>query len=165
MRIVAITVLSAIALLSLSAGVANGQAAPAAPPAPTDKAMYFPNADTQAFWKDLEAKQVINHRVMEGGTFSVNVRIVKPDSPPLVHAKSIDLWIVEAGSATAITGGTLVDAKKQANGGDDTSGTSIKGGTDQPLKVGDMIYVPTGVPHGFKDLKGFRALLIRWEPK
>jgi mannose-6-phosphate isomerase-like protein (cupin superfamily) len=163
MRIVAITVLSTVALLGLSGSIANGQGAPAA--APTDKAMYFPNANTQAFWKELEAKQVNNHRVMEGGTFSVNVRTVRSDAPPLVHAKSTDLWIVEAGSATAITGGTLVDAKKQANGGDDTSGSSIQGGTEQALNVGDMIYIPTGVPHGFKDLKGFRALLIRWEPK
>lgn len=171
MHRLAIAVIGTIAFFGVSGVVANGQTgqpgragAPAAMPAPTDKAAYFPNSDTQATWQDLEARQVINKRAMEGGTYSINIRIVRPDSPPLVHAKSIDLWIVQAGTATAITGGELVDPKKGGSG-DDTAGSSIRGGMEQPLKQGDMLFVPTGVPHGFKDLKGFRALLIRWEPK
>ena len=100
---------------------------------------------------------------MEGGTYSINIRMVKPESPPLVHAKSIGLWIVQAGTATATTGGELVDPKK-GGAGDDTAGSSIRGGIEQSPQPRDMLFVPKGVPHGFKDLKGFRALLIRWEP-
>ena len=77
-----------------------------------------------------------------------------------MHAKSVDLWIVQAGTATAITGGELLDKKKSANAAsDDVAGSSIRGGIEQPLKPGDIIFVPPGVPHGFKDLKGFRAFL------
>jgi mannose-6-phosphate isomerase-like protein (cupin superfamily) len=168
MHRVVIAIIGTMVFFSFSgvvAGAQNGQPArDGASPAPTDKVAYFPNTDAQAIWQDLEAKQVINKRVMEGGTYSINIRIVKPDSPPLVHAKSIDLWIVQAGTATAITGGELLNPKK---GGvvDDTAGSSIRGGVEQPLHPGDMLFIPTGVPHGFKDLKGFRALLIRWEPK
>lgn len=138
-------------------------AAPA-PTAASDKATYFPNSDLQNIWKDLEARQVLNKRVLEGGAYSINIRIVRPTDPPLVHASSLDIWLVSQGSATAITGGTLVDSKKRPDS-DDAAGTSIMGGVEQALKAGDVLYVPPGVPHGFKDLQGFRAFLIRFDAK
>jgi len=153
-------VLLAMALVSAAAL----QQAPAAqaPPAPTDKAAYWANTDIQNIWKDLETRQVLNQRVMEGGSYSLNIRIVKEGDAPLVHAKSSDLWIVQAGSATAITGGKLVNGKKRPNV-DDEAGDSIAGGIEKPLKPGDVLYVPPSVPHGFKDVKGFRAFLVRWD--
>jgi mannose-6-phosphate isomerase-like protein (cupin superfamily) len=136
----------------------------AAPNAPTDHAAYFQNSDLQNIWKDLEARQVLNKRVLEGGAYSINVRIVRPTDPPLLHANSLDIWLVSAGSATAVTGGKLLDLKKRSNS-DDAAGSAIQGGVDQPLKAGDVLYVPPGVPHGFKDIKGFRAFLIRFDTK
>lgn len=154
-----------IAAMALWSGGAFGQAAPAAAPSPpTDKATYFANSDLQNVWKDLEARQVLNKRVLEGGAYSINIRIVKPTDAPLVHAKSLDIWLVSAGSATAVTGGQLLEVKKRPNS-DDAAGTSIKGGVEQALKAGDVLYVPPGVPHGFKDIQGFRAFLIRMDTK
>jgi hypothetical protein len=121
----------ALAAMTLWGGAAYGQAAPggapAAPPAPTGKAGYFANSDLQNVWKDLEARQVLNKRVLEGGSHSINIRIVKPTDAPLVHASSLDIWLVSAGSATAVTGGQLLDMKKRPNS-DDVAGTSIQGG-------------------------------------
>lgn len=165
-----ITVIGTVALFGLGAvahgqgGRAGGAAAQPAPPAPTDKAAYFANADIQATWKDLEARQVINKRVMEGGAYSINIRIVRQGDAPLVHAQSADVWVVTDGTATAITGGELLEVKKNPNS-DDAAGSSIRGGVDQPLKAGDILYVPPGVPHGFKDVKGFRGFLIRFDTK
>ena len=102
--------------------------------------------------------------MVEGGSHSINIRIVLPTNAPLVHALSADTWVVVEGTATAVTGGELVEPKKNANS-DDTSGTSIKGGIEQPLKAGDILFVPPGVAHGFKDIKGFRAYLIRYPTK
>lgn len=162
---IAITLVCMIALLGVWKTVARGQGAPAAaaPPPPIGKAAYWSNGDIQNTWKDLEARQVINKRVMDGGTYSLNIRIVKENAAPLVHGTSCDLWIVQAGTATAITGGTLVDGKKRNPAVDDIAGTRIDGGVEQPLKAGDILYVPPGVPHGFKDIKGFRAFLVRWD--
>ena len=155
----------AVAAMALWSGGVYGQAAPAAAPsAPADKATYFANSDLQNVWKDLEARQVLNKRVLEGGAYSINIRIVKPTDAPLVHAKSLDIWLVSAGSATAVTGGQLLEVKKRPNS-DDAAGTSIKGGVEQALKAGDVLYVPPGVPHGFKDIQGFRAFLIRFDTK
>lgn len=152
-------------------GIAHGRgsratapASPQAATAPKDKAAYFAHQDVETTWKDLEARQVINKRVLEGGAYSINIRIVKEGDAPLVHAGSADIWVTMEGSATAITGGQLVDGKKRPNV-DDEAGTAIRGGVEQVLKAGDVLFVPAGVPHGFKDIKGFRAYLIRLDTK
>jgi mannose-6-phosphate isomerase-like protein (cupin superfamily) len=171
MRIVLFTVMGAVALLGMWGDVARGQGGQAgsaavqqAPAAPTDKAAYFANEDLQAIWKDLEARQVINKRVLEGGAYSINIRIVKEGDAPLVHAKSADVWVMTAGTAIAITGGQLVDGRKRPNV-DDESGSSIRGGVERALKAGEVLYIPPGVAHGFRDVKGFRAFLIRFDTK
>lgn len=162
----------ALAAVCAVAAVPAAHSAAAAAPAPAaannrvpaDRATIFQNADLQAIWKDLEARQVINQRIVEGGTYSVNVRIVRPNDAPLVHQASFDLWVVTAGSATAITGGELIDPVKRPVA-DDTAGSSIRGGTEKPIRQGDILFIPPGVAHGFKDLKDFRAFLIRFEAK
>ena len=169
MRIVLFTLMLAAALgargdIALGQGARPGGATAQAAAAPTDKAAYFANDDLQAIWKDLEARQVINKRVLEGGSHSINIRIVKEGDAPLIHAQSADVWVVTGGGATAITGGQLVDGKKRPNV-DDEAGTSIRGGVERALKPGDVLYVPAGVPHGFKDIEGFRAFLIRFDTK
>src|SRR5579863_8594533 len=128
MRAFFLGVISAAALFGVwgvahGRGQAGGPAAQAAA-APKDKAAYFATADIHGIWKDLEAKQVINKRVLEGGAYSINIRIVRPTDAPLVHAKSLDIWLVSAGSATAVTGGELLDGKKRPNS-DDSAGASI----------------------------------------
>jgi mannose-6-phosphate isomerase-like protein (cupin superfamily) len=163
---VAFARVSILASSVIWAGAAYCQT-PAPPPAAmarvaTDRASYFSNADLQNIWGDLEAKQIINKRVLEGGSYSINIRIVRPDSPPMVHMKSADIWVVTAGTATAVTGGTLANPK-QGPATDDTIGSAIINGLEQPLKPGDIVFVPTGVPHGFTKLKGFRAVLIRFD--
>jgi mannose-6-phosphate isomerase-like protein (cupin superfamily) len=167
MRTLIVAVFGALVWSGVSGAIALGQggqsaAAQQAPRAPADKAAYFANTDFQAIWKDLESRQVINKRVLEGGSHSINVRIVKENDAPLVHARSADVWVVTAGTATAVTGGQLVDSQKRPNS-DDAAGASIQGGTEQPLKAGDVLYVPQGVPHGFKNVKDFRAFLIRFD--
>jgi mannose-6-phosphate isomerase-like protein (cupin superfamily) len=158
--------LGTVVLFGIRVGVARSEEAQAraAPSAPTDRALYIANGDIQSAWKDLETRQVINNRVMEGGTYSINIRIVMEGDPPRVHRQSCDVWVVQAGSATAVTGGELLGAKKNPNN-DDAVGSSITGGIEQSLKPGDILYVPPGVPHGFRDAKGFRAFLIRFNTK
>ena len=87
--------MSALALvLWVGTACAQGAGGAAAPPAaPKDKAGYFANSDIQNIWRDLEARQVLNKRVLEGGTHSINVRIVTPKDAPLAHAASLDIWL------------------------------------------------------------------------
>ncbi len=68
-----------------------------------------------------------------------------------VHERDTDIIYVLAGTATFITGGTVVDGKTTAP--EEIRGASITGGETRMLKKGDVIIVRNGVPHWFKDLK------------
>ena len=69
-----------------------------------------------------------------------------------LHALDRDILHVLEGSATFVTGGTLVGAHETAPG--ETRAASIDGGVSQPLQAGDVITIPKGVPHWFKAVDG-----------
>ena len=67
-----------------------------------------------------------------------------------IHTKDADIVYVLDGAATLVTGGTAVDAKMTE--ADELRGSSISGGEVHELKKGDVIIVPAGVPHWFKEV-------------
>jgi len=67
-----------------------------------------------------------------------------------IHDHETDIFYVTDGEATFITGGTIVGAKQTAPG--QTRGTDLHGGQTVRLKKGDVITIPAGVPHWFKDV-------------
>ena len=68
-----------------------------------------------------------------------------------VHTKDTDILYVLKGSATIITGGTMVDGKPIA--ADEIRGREITGGETRQLVPGDAMIIPNGVPHWFKEVK------------
>ena len=62
-----------------------------------------------------------------------------------LHQNFDDLMVVEEGSATLVTGGSLVDPKTVSDG--ELRGTSVKDGTSKTIGVGDVVIVPAGIPH------------------
>ena len=68
-----------------------------------------------------------------------------------VHTKDADILYVLKGSATIVTGGTMVDGKTIAT--DEIRGREITGGETRQLVPGDVMIIPNGVPHWFKEVK------------
>jgi mannose-6-phosphate isomerase-like protein (cupin superfamily) len=62
-----------------------------------------------------------------------------------VHANYADFLIVLEGEGTELVGGTVVDPKPQADG--ETRGLRVEGATSHPLRKGDVIHIPAGIPH------------------
>lgn len=62
-----------------------------------------------------------------------------------LHEHEADLFIVESGEATLVTGGKIVNGHVQKPG--EIRGTSIDGGERHPVAAGDIIHIPAGVPH------------------
>lgn len=62
-----------------------------------------------------------------------------------VHEHEADIFVVEAGSATIVTGGKVINPQTQKQG--EIRGTSISGGQRHRLEAGDIIHIPAGVPH------------------
>ena len=67
-----------------------------------------------------------------------------------LHEKETDVLYVTDGSATFITGGAMIGGKTTTPG--QMAGTDIKGGDTYHLTKGDVIVVPAGVPHWFKEV-------------
>jgi len=67
-----------------------------------------------------------------------------------IHTKDADIVYVLDGTATIVTGGTAVDTKSVAP--DEIRGVKIDGGESRQLAKGDVLIVPAGVPHWFKEV-------------
>jgi mannose-6-phosphate isomerase-like protein (cupin superfamily) len=62
-----------------------------------------------------------------------------------VHQNYADVFFIVDGKATLVTGGEVVEPKTTGPG--ETLGTSVKGGSRQELKAGDVVHIPAGMPH------------------
>jgi mannose-6-phosphate isomerase-like protein (cupin superfamily) len=66
------------------------------------------------------------------------------------HEGFAELHHIMEGSGTLVTGGTLV----RPPGGRGAGPATIDGGVSRRVAKGDVILVPSGVPHWYKDLDG-----------
>ena len=119
--------------------------------APKDRSIAIPKAKLDQYLKDMDAKKLQTLRMIEGGKFNVNIRRITAAETGLVHPITADLWVVLEGSGTLTTGGVLEKGK-------------ILGGQSRPIKVGDVVYIPSGLPHGVSGVdKNITWLNVRWD--
>lgn len=123
-------------------------------PTPTDrtKATHFTAADLRAALDKLPADRPASSvRVFTLDPYSVGVEQRQPmPQGASLHEAQAELFYVIDGSATMLTGGTLVAGKRN---GTNLQGTGIDGGTRIVFNTGDFIMVPSGVPHQFIEIK------------
>ena len=67
-----------------------------------------------------------------------------------VHDKETDVLYIVDGEATFVVGGKMVGGKSPRP--DQWLGTDITGGETRQLVKGDVMVVPAGVPHWFKEV-------------
>ena len=67
-----------------------------------------------------------------------------------VHDKETDIFYIVDGEATFVTGGKMIGGKQtRAN---QWLGDDIQGGETHHLAKGDVITIPAGTPHWFKEV-------------
>jgi mannose-6-phosphate isomerase-like protein (cupin superfamily) len=64
-----------------------------------------------------------------------------------IHQTQSDVMVIKSGEATLLSGGEGVGM--HLIGPNELQGTTIKGGISQHVAPGDIIHVPTGLPHQF----------------
>lgn len=147
---------AAFAALALAAATT---AASAQTPDPT---AFATPADVQALVEqighEMKPGQIFAMKpLVRGGASVASVEYWKGPGKPAVHPADAEYAIVVAGAGTLVSGGTLVDAHVTNPGL--TEGSRIEGGTTRPLKPGDILMIPAGVPHWFGVEDGKLALL------
>ena len=90
--------------------------------------------------------------LLETGQFKIHASRRESAGMAEVHTRDTDIVYVLDGSATLVTGGTLVDGTTTAM--DEIRGASIAGGETRQLVKGDVVVVPNGVPHWFTHVNG-----------
>jgi mannose-6-phosphate isomerase-like protein (cupin superfamily) len=70
-----------------------------------------------------------------------------------IHEKETDIFYVMDGSATLVAGGTAVEPKATRPG--QMTAKDIMNGQTYNLKKGDIVVIPAGQPHWFKQVNGF----------
>jgi len=131
----------AIAAVGVNAvtNITNGAA-----PASTSAVSYFPKERvTDAFAKGA---------VLFNDSDKYMVHTSRRDTAGVaeVHSKDADIIYVREGSATFVTGGTVVEPQETAP--DEIRGKEIRGGETRTISGGDVIIVPAGTPHWFKEV-------------
>jgi glc operon protein GlcG len=131
----AITLAAGAALVALAAAAAASSA-----PRPVT---YIAAADVAAaFEKGRPLVEVENYKIHASrreGAGQVEV-----------HTRDTDIIYVLTGTATLVTGGTMVGGKETAP--EEIRGTSVDGGETRALRPGDVVIVPNGTPHWFKEV-------------
>jgi len=69
-----------------------------------------------------------------------------------IHEKETDIFYIMDGGATIIVGGTAVEPKQTRPG--QMTAKDIQGGQTYQLKKGDVLVIPAGTPHWFKQVNG-----------
>lgn len=135
-----LAIAGADAAKSFGASPTNASSAPAT---------YFSKAQTDA---SFEKGAVLFDRGNSGRNYRIDTS--RRDGPGMVevHTKDTDVFYVLKGSATVVTGGTMIDGKPIAT--DEIRGREIAGGESRQLVPGDAMVIPTGVPHWFKRVQG-----------
>jgi len=119
--------------------------------APKDHSIAIPKEKLAQYLKDMDAKKLQTLRMIEGGKYNVNIRRITAAETGLVHPITADLWVVLEGGGTLTTGGVLENGK-------------INGGQSRHIKVGDVVYIPSGLPHGVSGVdNNITWLNVRWD--
>jgi glc operon protein GlcG len=99
----------------------------------------------------------LNHEtVAKGGTLvtapDLTVLMMHRASPGEVeiHDKETDTFYVLDGEATLVTGGKMVEGRITAP--NQKRGKNITGGESRHVSKGDVIVIPAGIPHWFKEV-------------
>ena len=119
-------------------------------------------AGAAALHAPLPAVTYFNHQTVEsafgkgavlfdtGAKYMVHASRREQPGMAEIHTEDADIVYVLDGEATLVTGGRAVDARSTAPG--ELRGARIEGGDVHRLAKGDVIVVPAGVPHWFREV-------------
>jgi mannose-6-phosphate isomerase-like protein (cupin superfamily) len=121
-------------------------------PAPAP-ATYLSEAALMATLKEAEKTAPAMHTapVKLAEHYRINIVRRTVGQGAIAHPDGTEVHHIIEGVATFVTGGTIV---RSAGDGGRGGTATIEGGVSRRVAKGDVILVPAGTPHWYKDLEG-----------
>lgn len=111
---------------------------------------------------DLDERFETGGILLDAGGFKLDAGRRSAPGEVEYHARVVDVMHVVRGTATVVTGGEMVDAHEVAQG--EIRARAIDGGTPNTLAEGDVLAIPSGVPHQFVDVSDpFHYFVVKVE--
>ena len=124
--------------------------APLQGPAPVqNKILVFQGAQVQAQLAQLVEQAKVTHHggaeLARSGNIALQLSVMPGNGPGELHRNADDLLMIQQGSATVVTGGTMVNGKDRPGG--NTYGSGLEGGESTTVGPGDIVLIPAGLTH------------------
>ena len=164
----AVAMMAAIAFIG--AGLAWGQASAAAPNSaggesavtmmPVPPVRYFSKQEVEATFSHQRPSETLFDSDYGSESFRVKASSRTKLLDAEIHLEWTDVIYIQKGSATLVTGGRLSNdttPKTFPDGrpfNETKMASSIIGGESRRISVGDVVVIPAGTPHWFKDIDG-----------
>ena len=116
-------------------------------------ATYLSDAELTSTLKAAEKTAPDMHTapVKNADHYRINVVRRTKAQGAIAHPDGTEVHHIIDGAATFVTGGTIVRA---TNAGARGGNATIEGGQSRRVSKGDVILIPAGTPHWYKDLEG-----------
>lgn len=158
-----IVVLATVAVASAQTAASGGATDPGKSPGTTPVSKVEPANKGGALYF---SKEQVDQLFAAGGSFvkdkegKFQISAGRREEPGQseIHGKDTDIFYVVDGTATIVTGGTIVDEKTIAP--DEIRGSGIKDGAETKLGKGELIVIPHGTPHWIKQVQGTFLYLV-----
>ncbi len=119
-------------------------------PAPAPST-YLSNAEVTATLKEAAKTAPDMHTAPVKNADHYRINVVERTKPQgaIAHPGFMEVHHIIEGAGTLVTGGTIVRAA-----GEEAGSATIDGGVSRRVAKGDVVLVPAGAPHWYKDLEG-----------
>lgn len=129
--------------------------------------------DIDAFLDDLPDDEISDRpiRVVDVGGYRVGVYgVFRPgeiDGDAILHeVVRSEVYYMLEGGGTLVTGGELIDPRRSSPESTSLRGDGIRGGESRRVEAGDVVIIPGGTPHWWREIDGdIRYLIIRPDPE
>ena len=117
-------------------------------------ATYMTEAELSATLNDAAKSAPAMHTapVKNADHYRINVVRRTTAQSAIAHPDGTEVHHIIDGSGTLVTGGTIV--RPTTAGGRGSAGATIDGGVSRHVAKGDVVLIPAGTPHWYKDLDG-----------
>lgn len=124
--------------------------AEAAAPAVADPASLAPVALAHLEAAEVEAGFAVGKPLLENAAFKVHASRRDRAGEAEIHTLDTDILYVVSGEATLVLGGTVLEPRNLSP--TEIRGRGIEGGESHALRAGDVLVIPAGTPHWFREL-------------